>query len=190
MVRQERAERSRASILDAAAAEFDDHGYSGARLERIVERAGLTKGAVYFHFRSKLDLAQALVAEKYANWPGIIAEIESSGLRGLAAAEELTKRVGAVFATDAHVRAAMKLSQTVLPPAPENDPYGRWEAVLTPYLEQAAADGQFRAGVHPQEVARVAVEAFFGAYMIADERGRLDGLADDVERLWRVLGAA
>ena len=92
MPRQERAERSRARILDAAADEFDAHGFSGARLERIVERTGLTKGAVYFHFRSKLDLAKALVSEKYANGPAIVAEVEESGLRGVAAATGSERR--------------------------------------------------------------------------------------------------
>ena len=184
--RQERAQRSRASILDAAADEFDQHGYAGARLERIVERTGLTKGAVYFHFRSKLDLAKALVAEKYGNWPAIVADIDASGLRGVAAAAELTRRVGAVFASDVRVRAAMALSQTVLPPGPDADPYEHWVAVVGGYLEQEDALPQ---GLAAHEVARVAVQGFFGAYMIAAERGRLDQLPADIDRLWRALGS-
>jgi AcrR family transcriptional regulator len=185
--RQERAQRSRASILDAAADEFDQHGYAGARLERIVERTGLTKGAVYFHFRSKLDLAKALVAEKYGNWPAIVADIDASGLRGLAAAAELTRRVGAVFASDVRVRAAMALSQTVLPPGPDADPYEHWVAVVAGYLEQE--EEALPQGLAAPEVARVAVQGFFGAYMIAAERGRLDQLPADIDRLWRALGA-
>ena len=31
------------------------------------------------------------------------------------------------------------------------------------------------------------MQAFFGAYMIADERGRLDGLVADADRLWDVI---
>lgn len=186
MPRQERAERTRLAILDAAAAEFDEHGYEGARLERIVERTGATKGAVYFHFRSKLDIARALVAEKYANWPVIIGEVEESGVRGLAAARELTRRVGALLATDVRVRAAMKLSQTVLPPSADENPYARWVAVLSRLLEQETED---RGGpeVDARAVATVAVHGIFGAYMIADERGTLDGLASDIERIWDVL---
>ena len=184
MPRQERAERSRAAILDAAADEFDQHGYAGARLERIVERTGLTKGAVYFHFRSKLDLAKALLEEKYGNWPAIVAEIDGSGLRGVEAAVELTQRVGGVFASDVRVRAAMALSQTVLPPGPDADPYEHWVGVVERYLAQEDGLG---GGLSPREVAIVAVQGFFGAYMIASERGRLDDLRADIDRLWRAL---
>lgn len=186
MPRQERAERSRAAILEAAADEFDQHGYAGARLERIVERTGLTKGAVYFHFRSKLDLAKALLEEKYGNWPRIVAEIDGSDLRGFEAAVELTRRVGAVFASDVRVRAAMTLSQTILPPGPDADPYDHWVGVIERYLAQEDA---LSGDLPPRELAIVAVQGFFGAYMIAAERGRLDGLPGDIDRLWRALGA-
>ncbi|WP_348788758.1 ScbR family autoregulator-binding transcription factor [Leifsonia sp. NPDC080035] len=187
MPRQERAERSRARILDAAAEEFDSHGFSGARLERIVERTGLTKGAVYFHFRSKLDLAGALVAEDHVDWPGIVESVEASGLRGLAAVTELTSRVATIFVEDVRVRAALKLSQTVLPPEPGADPYAQWAGIVAGYLRQAAEDGELHSAADPQDIAAVAVQGFFGAYMIADERGGLDGLQADVDRLWRVI---
>lgn len=188
MPKQERAERTRAAILAAAAAEFDEHGYEGARLERIVERTGATKGAVYFHFRSKLDLARALVEEKYENWPSLISEVTESGLRGLAAATEITKRVGAVFVENVRVRAAMKLSQTVLPPEADQNPYDRWIDLIAVFVAQAVEDGDLP-GADPRELATVAVQGFFGAYMIADELGRLHELDADVERLWRTLAA-
>ncbi|MGO4536479.1 TetR family transcriptional regulator [Leifsonia sp. 2MCAF36] len=189
MARQERAERTRFAILDAAAAEFDEHGYEGARLERIVERTGATKGAVYFHFRSKLDIAQALVADKYANWPVIIGGVAESGLRGLAAAEELTQRVAAVFVGEVRVRAAMKLTQTVFPPAPEENPYDRWVGIIGGLLQEEI-DDRGLTGVDADAIARVAVHGFFGAYMIADEVGTLEGLPTDVARLWDALRPA
>ncbi|MGN7797552.1 TetR family transcriptional regulator [Leifsonia sp. 22587] len=189
MPRQERAERTRVAILDAAAAEFDEHGYQGARLERIVERTGSTKGAVYFHFKSKLDIARALVDDKYGNWPVIIGEVAESGLRGLAAAEELTQRVAAVFVREVRVRAAMKLSQTLFPPMVEQSPYDRWILVIGGLLQQEIDDRGLR-DVDARELATVAVHSFFGAYMIADELGTLDGLPRDVTRMWDALRPA
>lgn len=51
---------TRTRILDAAASVFAKHGYSGASLDHVAADAGLTKGAVYWHFSSKQDLFLAL----------------------------------------------------------------------------------------------------------------------------------
>jgi AcrR family transcriptional regulator len=48
--KQERAVQTRESLLRAAAEVFDEYGYSGASINRILKRAGLTAGALYFHF--------------------------------------------------------------------------------------------------------------------------------------------
>lgn len=47
---------SRAALIAAALEEFKDKGYEAATLVGIAERAGVTTGAVYAHFRGKLDL--------------------------------------------------------------------------------------------------------------------------------------
>ncbi|MEU4115620.1 ScbR family autoregulator-binding transcription factor [Kitasatospora sp. NPDC028055] len=65
MVRQERALRTRRLILEAAASVFDEFGYEGATIGEVVARAGVTRGAVYFHFASKRDLAQGVVEEQF-----------------------------------------------------------------------------------------------------------------------------
>ncbi|WP_316528853.1 ScbR family autoregulator-binding transcription factor [Kitasatospora brasiliensis] len=65
MVRQERAIRTRRLILEAAASVFDEFGYEGATIGEVVSRAGVTRGAVYFHFASKRDLAQGVVDEQF-----------------------------------------------------------------------------------------------------------------------------
>jgi len=56
---------TRERILDAAEPLVLDHGFSGTSLDRVLARTGFTKGAFFYHFRSKADLARALV-ERYA----------------------------------------------------------------------------------------------------------------------------
>ena len=55
----EQAARTRQRVLLAAAEVFDEAGYEKASVTQIVERAGLTLGALYFHFGSKQGLAEA-----------------------------------------------------------------------------------------------------------------------------------
>ncbi|WP_369196953.1 ScbR family autoregulator-binding transcription factor [Streptomyces djakartensis] len=66
MTRQERAIRTRRTILEAAAAVFDERGYTSATIGEILDRAGVTKGALYFHFGSKEELAAGVFAEQLA----------------------------------------------------------------------------------------------------------------------------
>ncbi len=51
----------RERLIGAATAEFAATGYSGATLDRIGARAGVTKGGVYFHFDGKEELFFAVI---------------------------------------------------------------------------------------------------------------------------------
>jgi AcrR family transcriptional regulator len=57
---KERAEQTRESILDAATQVFFKRGVARASLEEVAQAAGVTRGAVYWHFRDKLDLFAAI----------------------------------------------------------------------------------------------------------------------------------
>ncbi|CAN3978488.1 hypothetical protein KPATCC21470_1111 [Kitasatospora purpeofusca] len=65
VVRQERALRTRRLILEAAASVFDEFGYERATIGEVVARAGVTRGAVYFHFASKRELAQGVIEGQF-----------------------------------------------------------------------------------------------------------------------------
>lgn len=55
------AEATRESLLDAAEEVFYDNGVARTSLEQIARHAGVTRGAVYWHFKNKADLFLALV---------------------------------------------------------------------------------------------------------------------------------
>ena len=56
-------ENTRGKILQAAFDEFYKNGFQGGSLNRIVDEAGTTKGAVFHHFKGKKDLGYAVVRE-------------------------------------------------------------------------------------------------------------------------------
>lgn len=60
---KEDAEKTRHAILESALDVFSEKGYAKATFDEIAERAGFTKGAVYWHFRNKADLLAALIIE-------------------------------------------------------------------------------------------------------------------------------
>ena len=56
---------SPARILAAAAAEFAERGYSGARVDQIAHRAGVNKAMIYYHFRNKQELYRTLLRQTF-----------------------------------------------------------------------------------------------------------------------------
>ncbi|MEV0219207.1 ScbR family autoregulator-binding transcription factor [Streptomyces sp. NPDC050704] len=71
MVRQERAIRTRRALLVAAAEVFDEVGYEAATISDVLKKSGMTKGALYFHFTSKEELAQAVLAGQVESLPRV-----------------------------------------------------------------------------------------------------------------------
>jgi TetR/AcrR family acrAB operon transcriptional repressor len=59
---KEDAEATRCCILDAAERVFEARGVSRASLNEIALAAGVTRGAIYWHFRDKADLFNAMMA--------------------------------------------------------------------------------------------------------------------------------
>jgi TetR/AcrR family transcriptional regulator, upper aerobic nicotinate degradation pathway regulator len=58
-------EAMRQRILEAAAREFSDHGYAGARVDRITKRARTVDRMLYYYFGSKDGLYRAVLEETY-----------------------------------------------------------------------------------------------------------------------------
>lgn len=56
-------ERTRRKLLDAGFREVYERGYQSADLDAVLERAGVTKGALYYHFENKEALGHAIIEE-------------------------------------------------------------------------------------------------------------------------------
>ena len=67
-------EATRRALLDAARELFTSEGYQATRTEEVVRLAGVTRGALYHHFKDKEDLFCAVMAE-------VEAEVASTLLR-------------------------------------------------------------------------------------------------------------
>lgn len=58
---QARGQATRNDLINIARRLFSEHGFSGTALSDIQQASGMTKGAFYHHFRSKEDMALALL---------------------------------------------------------------------------------------------------------------------------------
>lgn len=64
----------REQLLASAHRLFVDKGYRGTTMDDIARQANLTKGALYFHFRSKEEMLEALMARLIARFRKIVEE--------------------------------------------------------------------------------------------------------------------
>lgn len=84
----ERADQTRARILDAAVRQFSANGLAGARTEQIAEEAGVNKALLYYYFRSKLALYDAALEEVANN---VVASSLAAMKAGCTAGERLVQ---------------------------------------------------------------------------------------------------
>lgn len=177
MARQERAEQTRNAILEAAASRFDAVGFLGASLSDILTEAGVTKGALYFHFKSKEDLADALIDEQFTV-SDPLAEIENPGLQTVI---DLTQGMAASLQSDVRVRASIRLvieQGSFITPA--NNAYKRWVDTLHACLLAAKAAGDLRKEINAHDLAQFVQASFTGIQLSSQV---LTGRADLMERI-------
>ena len=62
--RAAQAERTRQQILETAERLFADRGYDATSLQMIANEMGLTKAAVYYHFRAKVDIRHEIMRSR------------------------------------------------------------------------------------------------------------------------------
>lgn len=60
-IRQQRQQRTRRALLDAAASVFAQHGYASASVPQIAREAGMSTGAIYANFSGKQELFLAMM---------------------------------------------------------------------------------------------------------------------------------
>ena len=185
---QQRARATRESILAGAAAVFEEQGYGTASLARVAERASVTKGALYFHFSSKDELARAVIAAQHGHAQQRSAVILDEGHPPLDAMIILCREFGRDLISEPIVRAGVRL--TFEAPAFGQDvagPYRDWVATMQALTEAAKDGGWLRPGVDPPAFARLLVASFTGVQMVSNILTGRQDVMQRIEEMWAAL---
>lgn len=92
-----RAERTRAVLLDTARARFATDGYAATSTPTIVDEAGVSRGALYHHFRDKAHLFEAVVEREYAAVAEVIEAIAAATMEQTVDSVEILVAAGNAF---------------------------------------------------------------------------------------------
>ncbi|MFE0174908.1 ScbR family autoregulator-binding transcription factor [Streptomyces sp. NPDC059002] len=182
MAKQARAIRTRRAILEAAARVFDEHDYQAATITEILRTAGVTKGALYFHFQSKEDLAHGVLAEQ-AERPAVPPRA--------CRVQELVDVVllhGYQLQHDPMVRAGVRLSMNQPAQRPEDrGPFDPWVEIVKDLLDAAKTQGELLAHVDTAASAEVVVGGFTGVQSMSEWASRYRDLDRRAAALMRHL---
>jgi len=181
---QDRARRTRSAVLGAAADLVNESRYSDATLATIAQRAGVSKGALYFHFASKEALCDALRDDAARVQRELIsASAAEAGAHSpyqlIVFARALTGRIAA----DPLFRAGLRLAHGTGTEAEPDGLRGEWRRFA---VEQLAGAGARPPGAAARTGAELLTALLAGVEELA--RGNpswLDGPA--LERLWAAV---
>ncbi len=152
--RQKRYEETRDQLLEVAWAEFAEKGYAHAATENIVHKAGVTRGALYYHFKDKAEMFRAVIELAHIR---ILDRIEAAALSAPSIGAGM--RQGCLAFLDACTDPAIR--QIALIDGPSVLGWAEWRRIDARYgfgslcagLEEAKKQGMLRGETDPTALA-------------------------------------
>lgn len=162
---------TRESLLKAALVVFSRQGYSATTLADVAKEAGVTRGAIYWHFGSKADLYSALLAQYAAVSSQVVQAAAAEGGELPVVLQRVFTRLLQAVATNPELRAVMEISLFKTERSPElaaiqaqqRSNAGALLESITEVMRQGMARGALRGDVDPAELARAFLAANNGA---------------------------
>ncbi len=109
---KEEAGRTRKAILNASLKVFSSKGYARSRLEDVAKEAGVTRGAIYWHFDNKAKLYGSAVIESVSGYRERLTDILQSDLSPLTKIRTLMKEWLITLEEDEAYRTLVEMTLT------------------------------------------------------------------------------
>jgi len=163
---------TRASILQTAATVFAERGYTDTTLAELIARSGLTKGAFYFHFASKEQLALAVLEEKQRQWLEFVRQRALDKPRAIDQLLALGPALIRLHRQDPSAFSAQRLSRDLARIPGQAGPIRvqlrGWIDLVAGLISQAQRDGDLPAHLDAAALAAILVAATDGLKDLSD----------------------
>ncbi|MER5888909.1 ScbR family autoregulator-binding transcription factor [Streptomyces sp. NPDC001941] len=143
--KQERSIRTRRALIRSAAERFERHGYERTKLSEVSEGAGVTTGALHFHFRNKADLAEAVEHAAVRNLYRAARQAQRGQTDALRELTDLSYALAELLHHDVVSRAGFRLNYDA-PGRTRLSIHQEWQGCVQRLLAQAAEEGAAPAG--------------------------------------------
>lgn len=164
------AEKTRLKVIDAALTLFSRNGYSNTTLAMIAAEAGYSRGPIYWHFKNKDDLYQAVMAISQEPLEQLVATMQSNHAAPLIAVEHFVRRWLELLVEDVWFRQSFEillnkteLTDSMLPTLQrERNLTRNIVAALQACLQQAGRQQQLAAEADPERLALLVYTQLMG----------------------------
>ena len=192
MVRQARSEATRQRIIAAAVDVFNETGYPSSGPAEIVERAQMTaqttKGAFYYHFESKEDVAVTIIADGGAAVVTAFQEMAATPAPALETMIHGSFVVAELLFVDKTARTAAQLTRAL---AGFSDAaaraHGDLLAAMAGVARRAQAEGDLRGDLDSEVVAACVTSAMSGTALISTVVSGGEALVRRLRASWEIL---
>ncbi len=182
-----RADATRRQILHAASHQFARRAYHDVGLDDILAEAELTKGAMYFHFRSKHALAVAIIERQTVAGAAAVEDLLTRGLSGLETLIDFSYLIAVGDIKNDGVRAGLNLLESVgRSEGLQKRLLEEWVKALAGVVEQAIAEGDIDPQCDPQDVGRLMVSLHVGLRQTSNLE-EPERFLRDLEKSWLLL---
>jgi TetR/AcrR family transcriptional regulator, transcriptional repressor for nem operon len=182
-----RADGTRRQILRAASHQFARRAYHDVGVDDILAEAELTKGAMYFHFRSKHALAVAIIERQIETGTVAVKELLTRGLSGLETLIDFSYLIAVGDIKTDGVRAGLNLLESVgRPEGLQKSLFDDWAKALGGVVEQAIVEGDIDSQCDPQDVGRLMVSLHMGLRQTSNLE-EPERFLRDLEKCWVLL---
>jgi TetR/AcrR family transcriptional regulator, transcriptional repressor for nem operon len=162
---------TRRKILKAAFDEFYKNGFQGGSINRIVDKAGTTKGALFHHFQDKNDLGYAVVEEiVFSNIKERWLDPLADSIDPIATVRKAMRQFAKEENANGRLLQGCPLNNLAQEMSPLNEGFRRrlekiysaWREALEAALARGIKAGTVRKGISPRKVAALLVAALEG----------------------------
>jgi TetR/AcrR family transcriptional repressor of nem operon len=182
-----RADSTRQQILRAAARQFARLPYHQVGLDDVLAEAELTKGAMYFHFRSKHALALAIIEDQITRSDASITDLLARKLSGLETLIDFSYQLAVRDISEDISRAALHLVESIgRVEGLQTKLHHRWIDNLTVAVQRGIGEGDVIEDTDARDVGRLLASAYMGLRQTSDldEPGPF---LTDFEKLWALM---
>lgn len=154
---KEEAQITRQRLLDAAEHVFHAKGVSRTSLDDVARHAGMTRGAIYWHFKDKAALFEALIVRASADFERQLQE-QLAQVPPNALAERIVRRAELIFhiiAEQPKSRQVLEIVEFKMERIADLEPLRQlWEREIADCMEDMRADMRAAQIAHAEQAAR------------------------------------